>query len=313
MKKIIIGILVATIMVVGAISVAALNKNDLPATQTEENSNIQSSDTVSDKVTDIKTLNTQKENIFNNILNCVDYYDSVKGTFETTFIDDSPTTVSYNVNIPKQISLQEAKSDNINLNIICKDGTVLEADSSRKEYAENKFIPQYNADQRKKYTSKINEEVSPYEYNNSGKTKLPSKRYGINANGEAEYYYRSDITNASMAATSINPQSLVFGFMSDFDSWSVTGVDEYLGRQVIVINGKTADKAYADKLDVYAFEMKFDIKTGILLDFKGFSSDKTLSQYLTTTEFEVDKADNTLNDEIGERISSIQTSYKKTN
>lgn len=312
MKKIIICVLSLSIIIVGALSVAALSKDEISAIENKENLSIQSSEvTSSGKVVDLKTLNTQKENIFNNILNCVDYYDSVKGTFETTFIDSSPTTISYNVNIPKQISLQEAKSENIHLNVICKDGTFLEADNNEKKYIENRFIPQYDETKRKKHSSNINEEVELFEYRNYEKKDVSRERVRKNANGEMEYYYRTDITNASMAATSINPQNLVFGFMSEFDSWKVTGTDEYLGRQVIVIKGKTADKAYANKLKVDVFEMQFDLKTGILLDFKGYLSDETLTQYLTTTEFSVDQYDNTLNKEIGECISFVQSSYEK--
>lgn len=56
--------------------------------------------------------------------------------------------------------------------------------------------------------------------------------------------------------------------------------------------------------------MKFDIKTGILLDFKGCLSDGTLTHYLTTSELEVDGKDTTLYKEIGERVTSIINSYE---
>ena len=187
---------------------------------------------------------------------------------------------------------------------------LIEANNKSRNYIENRLIPQYDQTKRIKQTAPINEEVSLQKYYNYDKTDVSKERVRKNAAGEMEFYYKTDLTNASMAATSINPQNLVFGFMSEFDSWKVANVEEYLGRQVIVITGKTADSEYASKLRVDVFEMKFDIKTGILLDFKGCLSDGTLTHYLTTSELEVDGKDTTLYKEIGERVTSIINSYE---
>lgn len=311
MKKIIICVLSLSIVLVGAFSVAALSNNsDLLTTEKQTDISTQPGSSELNKPIDVKKLNTQKQNIFNNILNCTDYYDSASGTFETTFVDNSPVTISYDVNIPEQISLQIVKGANIDFDILCKDGLLIEANNKSRNYIENRLIPQYDQTKRIKQTAPINEEVSLQKYYNYDKTDVSKERVRKNAAGEMEFYYKTDLTNASMAATSINPQNLVFGFMSEFDSWKVANVEEYLGRQVIVITGKTADSEYASKLRVDVFEMKFDIKTGILLDFKGCLSDGTLTHYLTTSELEVDGKDTTLYKEIGERVTSIINSYE---
>lgn len=311
MKKIIICVLSLSIVLVGAFSVAALSNNsDLLTTEKQTDISTQPGSSELNKPIDVKKLNTQKQNIFTNILNCTDYYDSVSGTFETTFIDNSPVTISYAVNIPEQISSQSIKGATIDFDILCKDGLLIEANKKSRDYIENRLIPQYDQTKRIKQTAPINEEVSLQKYYNYDKTDVSKERVRKNSAGEMEFYYKTDLTNASMAATSINPQNLVFGFMSEFDSWKVANVEEYLGRQVIVITGKTADSEYASKLRVDVFEMKFDIKTGILLDFKGCLSDGTLTHYLTTSELEVDEKDTALYKEIGERITSIKNSYE---
>lgn len=311
MKKIIISVLALFIVLVGAFSVAALNNNsENLVTDKSQNVSTEPNESKIDKSINVKTLNGQKKNIFNNILNCTDHYDVVSGVFETTFIDDTPVTISYAVDIPKQVSSQIVKGSNIDFDIFCKDGLIVESDNKAKKYVENRFIPQYDNAKRVKQNAAINEEVSLQKYYNYDRIDVSKERVRINSAGEKEYYYKTDLTNASMAATSINPQNLVFGFMSEFDSWEVTSAEEYLGRQVIVITGKTADSEYADKLKVNTFEMKFDIKTGILLDFKGYLSDGTLTQYLTTSKFNVDEKNATLYKEIGECVDSIKSSYK---
>ena len=312
MKKIIVFILSISILIIGTFSVAALATNTEDSLNTtNENIMIQPGDAELDKPINIEKLNTQKETIFNNILNCIDYYDTVSGTFETTFIDGSPVTVSYDVNIPEQISTQTVKGQYIDLSILCQDETILQANNINKHYFSDRFISQYDATSRKKQTETIDEEVSLQAYYNYEHIDVSSERVRKNAAGEMEYYFRPDLTNADMASISINPQNLAFGFMSEFNAWSVVATDKCLNRQVLVIAGKTANSDYAEKLKVDVFEMRFDVKTGILLDFKGYLSDGTLTQYLTTSELTIEETNIGLNKEISDNISLIKSKYEE--
>lgn len=312
MKKIIVCILSISLLIIGTFSVAALATNTEDSLKTtNENITIQPGDAELDKPIDIEKLNTQKETIFNNILNCIDYYDTVSGTFETTFIDGSPVTVSYDVNIPEQISAETVKGSNIDLNILCQDEKIVEANNFSKKYTEDRFISQYDESIREKHTTNINEQVSLQAYYNYEQKDVSYERARKNADGQMEFYYRQDLTNTGFASTSIYPQNLVFGFMTELNAWKVSGVETYLGRQVLVITGKTADKDYAEKLKVSAFVMKFDLKTGVLLDFKGYLPNGNLTQNLTTTKFVVEETNRNLNNEINERITTIQNAYEK--
>ena len=310
MKKIIICILSISILVVGTFSVAALATNsDDSLTPTNQNITTHPSDSQLDKLIDIKKINAQKDVVFNNILNCVDYYDTVSGTFETTFIGGSPVVVSYDVNIPEQISSQTVKGENIDLNILCQNETIVQANNITKHYFTDRFISQFDATTRKKQTATIEEKVTLQAYYNYENIDVSSERVRKNAAGEMEYYFRPDLTNADMASNSINPQNLVFGFMSEFNAWNVVSTDKCLDRQVLVIVGKTANSDYAAKLKVDAFEMRFDIKTGILLDFKGCLSDGTLTQYLTTSDISIGETNIGLSKEISDNISLIENKY----
>ena len=314
MKKIIIGILSLAIIVVGAFSLSAFNKNDNPK-QVKSNISVKDDDNVQSikQPVSIDKLNAQKENIFNNILNAIDYYDTVSGKFETTLIVDTPVTVTYAVDIPNQLSIENVKGANEDIDLMSNDSKKIYSNNNSKEYRENRYISQYDKASRIKQNKNINEEVELSPYYNINQKNISAKRVQVNEQGQMEFYYRQDLTNTGYASTSIYPQNLVFGFMSDTDFWNVSAVETYLGRQVIVVKGETSDKNYADKLNVTAFVMKFDIKTGILLDFKGTSAEGQVSQYLTTKEIKVDEANVNLKSNINEKILSVQSKYRNIN
>ena len=65
------------------------------------------------RLNDVVSTDDYKENIFNSILNSVDYYDAVEGSFVTTLWreDGEPTVVSYGSDINAQKSYQEISAE----------------------------------------------------------------------------------------------------------------------------------------------------------------------------------------------------------
>ena len=311
MKKILICILSIALLLVGTLSVMALdNYDESYSVKTPKNVDVKVSEHISKDAVDISTLNSQKDIVFNNLLNCIDYYNTVKGSFETSLIGDTPVTVVYEVDIPKQISYESVKGSNLDLEIFSHDGTITEVNKIKRNYHEERFIPQYDENTRKKQTTYIYEQVTLQPYYDYDHKDISSQRARKNISGDNEYFYRYDLTNTGYASNSIYPQNLVFGFMSELDYWNITAIEEYLNRQVLVVTGETSDSDYAKKLQTHTYEMRFDLKTGILLDFKGFSSNGILQQYLTTTSFSVDEANDKLQEFINDRITQFKSEYE---
>lgn len=311
MKKAFICILSILFLLVGTLSVMALDDYD-KSTSAKAPQNIEEkvSEQISEDLVDITSLNAQKEVVFNNLLNCIDYYNTVKGSFETSLIGDTPVAVAYEVDIPKQTSCESVKGSNIDLEIFSHDGTITEVNKIKQNYHEERFIPQYDENTRKKQTTYIYEQVTLQPYYDYEHKDISSQRARKNSSGENEYFYRYDLTNTGYASNSIYPQNLVFGFMSELEYWNITAIEEYLNRQVIVVNGETSDLDYAQKLQSHTFEMRFDLKTGILLEFKGFSLNGILQQYLTTTSFSVDEVNDELQEFINDRITQFKNEYE---
>lgn len=311
MKKIFIYILSIVFLLIGTLSVMALDGYDKSSsTKEQKNIEVKASEPTFEDVADITSLNAQKEVVFNNLLNCIDYYNAVKGSFETSLIDDTPVAVAYEVDIPKQISYESVKGSNLDLEIFSHDGTITEVNKIERNYHEERFIPQYDENTRRNQTANIYEKVTLQPYYDYDHNDISSQRARKNLSGENEYFYRCDLTNTGYASNSIYPQNIVFGFMSELDYWNITAIEEYLNRQVLVVTGETSDLDYAQKLQTHTFEMRFDLKTGILLDFKGFSSNGILQQYLTTTSFSVDEVNDELQELINDRITQFKSEYE---
>ena len=311
MKKTFICILSTVFLLVGTLSVMALEDYDKNSSAKElKNIQVKASEPTFEDVADITYLNSQKEVVFNNLLNCIDYYNTVKGSFETSLIGDTPVAVAYEVDIPKQISYESVKGSNLDLEIFSHDGTITEVNKIKQNYHEERFIPQYDENTRKNQTANIYEKVTLQPYYDYEHNDISSQRARKNISGDNEYFYRYDLTNTGYASNSIYPQNLVFGFMSELDYWNITAIEEYLNRQVLVVTGETSDLDYAKKLQTHTYEMRFDLKTGILLNFKGFSSNGILQQYLTTTSFSVDEVNDKLQEFINDKITQFKSKYE---
>lgn len=259
---------------------------------------------------DIKVSADVKENLFVNLLNGVDYYDTAQGTFRTTFIDpEKETRVSYSVDIPNQLAWEEAINDGMDIVTYYQDRAYIEVDEKKRSYTQYPTVAHPELENRERKTTDIYEFAAALEYRNYEGKDISRQRVAKNDSGEMEYYYRNNLTNADWAATSLFSQDLIFGFLTDLDSWEITGVEEYLGRQVVVICGSTADAGYAEKLHCSTFEMRFDIESGILLDFEGYDSNGTLSQYLKTEEISIDVQDETLKENIVNSVRKVIDNY----
>lgn len=233
---------------------------------------------------DVNSIPDVKQNIYNNVLNCVDFYDAVRGSFTTTFIrSGEPVCVDYAVDIPAQVSIESISGSAEDLTQVCVDETVYTFNRAAGLFSCNYYASQLDTVYR---SSEVLQNIclphgaKPAFY----KAGVPVyERVFTAPDGERGYNYRPDITNTAFACASIYPQSLVMALMSDFDYWEVTDVTDYLGRQCIVISGTVADADYAKKIRSDSFSFVFDLQTGIMLDFKGYSGGE-ISHSITTQD-----------------------------
>lgn len=234
---------------------------------------------------DVEKIPNVKENIYNSMLNSVDFYDAVKGSYTTTFIRaGEEVTVSYQVDIPAQVAYESIKGSMEDITLVCLDETMHTYDANRNSFTQDYYASQFDAESR---ASGLDSNAClPHGQKAAffDGEKMIYDRVVDCGNGERGYYYRHDITNTSIAGMSIFPQSLGMALLTDMDNWDIVGVEKYLGRQAVVIKGVVTDDDYAKKISSSSFTLYVDIETGVLLDFKGYSASGELGNSITTQD-----------------------------
>lgn len=229
---------------------------------------------------DLKKISNVKENIYNSMINSVDFYDAVEGSFTTTFIRaGEDVTIDFKVNIPQQVAIENVSGSIENLRSVCMDEMLYSYNASNDDYIECYYASQLDSSERSvklDYNACLPHAQKMAFFDGE---KAIYDRVVTMADGERGYYYRPDITNTAYASQCIFPQSLGMALLPDMDNWEISGVRQCLGRQAVVISGAVTDPDYAKKISSDSFEMTVDMGTGVLLEFKGFSGGE-LTQHI---------------------------------
>lgn len=107
-------------------------------------------------------------------------------------------------------------------------------------------------------------------------------RKTTNFDGEPVTFYRIDPTKMGMAGNSLFPQGFAFSYLEDNSLWSITGYEEYLGREVVVLEGYPGDYQ-AEKIQSESFKMWVDTETGALLKYESYNSEGEIMECLETS------------------------------
>lgn len=235
-----------------------------------------------------------KQDYYHKMLNAIDYYNTVSGSFKTNYLGNNnteETVVSYQV-------------DMINNN--CYEHMSNEANDSEVYVGDEKIIDINNISKSKRkspiYFTKVSELAG---YNDSvlqvkndveqARKRLNEKfadenRVTVDENGDTHCLNRLNSTNLCISASySLLPQGLTFGYLSNQDMWEISGDTEYLGRNAVVIKGTAGD--YGKKFNTSTFEMIVDKETGILLELQGYDENGNPSEYIKTTEISFEQPD----------------------
>ena len=210
-----------------------------------------------------ETFEDPKAEIFNKMLNTIDYFNYIDLTLETSMLSAEKTIIQFQVNIENGSSY-EAVTENgfLTSETYTQSGNMIYVDNKAKTHTEN-YLPVYTRND------------TPY-------IKL-ADRITTEDDGLPCYHYRRNITNCPLASYSILPQELAFSYLKDFDKWEISNENiEFLDRNCVVISGEIAPyisgKHGADK-----FTMYIDSQTGILMKLVGFINDEVAFYTVVTS------------------------------
>lgn len=248
-----------------------------------------------------------KANIYNNMLNSVDFYNGAEGTLLTSFaVDGELATVEFSVDIPAQRSYEHIRSDSTDMELAYGDDRVFTRDNRTERAAAGYAVSQLQ------YAERAETPDADICLDHGAKAAFQTsdgpayERAVQQTDGTMAYYYRADLTNTAVAQQNLFPQALTLALLRDFGAWEISDVQTFLGRRAVVLTGEVASRDYAEKIGSESFRMIVDIETGILLSFEGYAADGERSQQMEITELTVYRSGVALS--VGARAESAGSS-----
>lgn len=208
-----------------------------------------------------------KLDLFNQMLNTMEFYNRLDLTMETSMLSQATTTVEYHIDLDAGTSYQ---------------ATWENGELYTEMYSQNHSKVTINRKQRV-----YEVEHSGY-YSREDAYYIPlAQRIAVEEDGMPCYRYRRDATNCSLSAYCVDPQELAYSYLADMEKWDIVDDGmEYLGRTCVKIQGTTSDYI-AEKHSADHFTMLVDKETGILLDFQA-TLDGRVTRYMSVTELELE-------------------------
>lgn len=211
-----------------------------------------------------------QEEVYYKMLNSVDYFSTARVEFTVMYPGDDQTwKYQIQTNLDTGIAHQSLT-------------TSIDPTFSQETYADGSNIWEYDNQTKTVFSAGGIEKRHSLEEEWPGLT----ERYYVDENGDPNYCYRSDPTNASGANECLFPQEYAFGYLTDKELWSVEGSVEYCGRQCFHVVGKV-DSSYAAQTGADQFQMYVDQETGILLMLDAQYGKETVGS-VTVSEITID-------------------------
>ena len=214
-----------------------------------------------------------KTNIYNKMLNTIDFFNTAELSADIHMSEDENLTVDYYTDIDASLAYQATyESGILTFESFCnpKNDFLIHVDNKRKTY--------------NRYDLKV------YKRSDSPYIPLEERLIVDNATGDGlpGYRYRINATNCSLASYTILPEGLTYSYLADFERWEIEGDDiDYLDRKCIKIVG-TPKPYTSEKHNNDSFVMLVDEQTGILLKFEGYKNGE-LTRYITVTKCLIDE------------------------
>ncbi len=240
---------------------------------------------------ELNSNSINKEYIYDKMLNTIDYYTSVQGSFSLKkFYSNVEYTVSYCINggeehqsfekfintgdFPAGYSFENDNEGPPREIVAYFDGeTRIEAAVAEREYNRSSdtqgknIIDSYHIDVDEKEDCDFASLIK-------ATSRITTDDEGINT-----YYYRENLNGLGYSRESVDPQELAMGYLGNFNTWSIANQEVILGRECSVIKGSLSGH-YSEKLHTTDFTLWVDNETGILIQLEGYDAEGNLAEQL---------------------------------
>ena len=201
-----------------------------------------------------------KEAVIDQMLNAIDHYTTVQGTFRMKGRQlgcETEASVEYKIDKETSYSYERVRSADI-------DWTALADSSGATVY--------YHAQKAYRTTGRTLEDESIVKMDVNERVRPQVKDID---------HYRNNITDLYYATYSVYPQATAFIYLFDPDQWEIVGEEAIAGRNCWKVEGK--GESYLNPVNSIA--LWIDKETGCVLQYKGYAGrdeNRTEVEYLTT-------------------------------
>lgn len=246
---------------------------------------------------ELNSTDISKEYIYDKMLNTIDYYTSVQGSFSLEkFYSDVKYTVSYCINGGDEHQSFEKFTNE-------GDFPTGYSFKNESEVPPREIVSYFDGETRTEVA------IAEDGYNRSGTQKRDvidsycidvaqkedcdfaslikaTSRITTDDEGINTYYYRENLNGLGYSRESVDPQELAMGYLGDFNTWSITNQETILDRECSVISGSLSGR-YSEKLHTTDFTLWVDNETGILIQLEGYDAEGNLVEQLISHDIMV--------------------------
>ena len=234
-------------------------------------------------ILDQKNESITKDELYDRMLNTVDYFSYASVEFQ--YHDNAGLWCSeIHTNMPESKAYSVDMTDDYNGEMV-SDGKALTQYHNTRKTVHFMGAPLTNDPNEKTFLEK-------------------SPRHFVDSDGIDNWIYRQDITNGSLSSVCLFPQGYTFGFLTDQNSWNISGETELFGRVCLVVTG--ISEQYGKKFGIFDFTMIIDKSTGILIELSGTDIDGNIVELVKVTNLIVDDPEYT-NSKIDVGIQNCKT------
>lgn len=227
------------------------------------------------------------------MLNSIDYFKTVKGSFEyyrsTAKAHD---VINYQADFsesPKSFEKVQRAKPGAKFNIdVTSPLTPVESGYEISVY-DGETISVFNSSSKGSPSHSLPVGKMSKKERDEFKGTTMNERVKTAKDGTKTYIIKMDPAHMGVSKTSVLPDSYAMGLLEDKKKWNITGQGEYLGRDTVIIKGKLSDSSgYKERTGGENFTIEVDANTGILLRLEITDQKGVLKDGLITRDIQID-------------------------
>ena len=270
----------AGLLLLTTVSVSTIYLNQNPNTSTANAPTQQIQSNTIAQIT--SSAITQKITIRDKMLNSIDYFENVQGTFERYIAAlNLQSTITYTVDMQTGYSkeiiqdcypLSPNRNRTLEKTYFPNEAYLVEVDHRMKGYQI------FNTMSREDILKNVQKQ----------KQQVAAQTFSDSTGNIVQATYERNDPNYLMAPDSIFPKQIAMSFLSQMNLWEIVDEETLFERNVVIIEGEFEDY-FKNKYNAETFKLWVDSETGILLKYEAYTTTGDVKDYIRTQQISINQ------------------------